>query len=62
MSTTDENPGLVTSIIERSFAIAKVKKQQELLIENINQAIQENNQISNSNKEKTKEYQKQLKK
>ncbi len=69
MTTTDENPGFVTSIINKSFAIAKVKKQEELSLDNINQAIQEHPQINKKNKDKaleyfnkTKEVPKQLKK
>lgn len=69
MTTTDENPGFVTSIINKSFAIAKVKRQEELSLDNINQAIQEHPQINKKNKDKaleyfnkTKEVPKQLKK
>lgn len=61
MTTTDENPGFVTSIINKSFAIAKVKRQEELSLDNINQAIQEHPQINKKNKDKALEYFKKTK-
>lgn len=44
-TSNEKNPGLVLSVIDRSFAIAKAKKQNNLTINNIQAALKDNNQI-----------------
>lgn len=71
MAINDENPGLVSSIIERSFAIAKAKKAPNLTFDHISKAILDSKQLNPSKVEKalrsidelkTKETEKQLRK
>lgn len=71
MAINDENPGLVSSIIERSFAIAKAKKASSLELDYISKAILDTKQLNPSKVEKAlrsidelkvKEQDKQLRK
>ena len=48
----EQNPGLVLSIIDKSFAIAKVKNEKFLTIDHISKAINDNNQLNNNSKQK----------
>ena len=51
-SNEEKNPGLVLSIIDKSFAIAKVKNKTELTLNEFKTSIEENTQIEE--KQKTK--------
>ena len=71
MAINDENPGLVSSIIERSFAIAKAKKAPSLVLDYISKSILDTKQLNPSKIEKAlrsidelkvKEQDKQLRK
>ena len=71
MAINDENPGLVSSIIERSFAIAKAKKAPNLELDYISKSILDTKQLNPSKIEKAlrsidelkvKEQDKQLRK
>lgn len=62
MPTTDENPGLVLSIIDRSFAIAKAKKNPELTIDHLTRALDETKQIEPNKVKKATTFLTELKK
>lgn len=51
-TNTQQNPGLALSIIDKSFAIAKVKEEKYLTIDHIATSITDNNQINNNSKQK----------
>jgi len=57
----EQNPGLVLGIIDKSFAIAEVKKQKELSIDNIKESIQSNQQLDPNRKTKALEFLESLK-
>lgn len=56
MITNDENPGLVLSIIDKTFAIAKTKKENSITLEDFQRAITEEKQLDQNKRKKASEY------
>ena len=56
MLTNDENPGLVLSIIDKTFAIAKVSKEKEVSLEHFQRAITEEKQLDQNKRKKASDY------
>lgn len=61
MITTDENPGLVLSIIDKGFAIAKGTKASTLSLDHIQRSIIETKELDQNKRKKTTEYLETLK-
>lgn len=61
MITTDENPGLVLSIIDKGFAIAKGTKASILSLDHIQRSIIETKELDQNKRKKTTEYLETLK-
>ena len=56
MITNDENPGLVLSIIDKTFAIAKVNKENTITLEHFQRAIEEEKQLDQNKRKKAVDY------
>lgn len=56
MITNDENPGLVLSIIDKTFAIAKVSKEKEVSLNHFQRAITEEKQLDQNKRKKASDY------